>query len=159
MVNHEEYNRVEPLRRDVLQQCIAEDADIQELICAIKEGWPDKKECPLAVQPYHYEQDELIESQGLVFCGEQLVVPSPSKGHVKPAPLQPHRCWRMCSLCPRNIVVATNKCGNQRLFLIIQSAKHTTQNRPTRSFSHTSYPRTLGRKLVPICLFLDSRHY
>ena len=38
------------------------------------------------------------------------------------------------------------------------SAKHTARNRPTRSFSHTSYPCALGGKLVLICLFLDSRH-
>ena len=43
----------------------------------IKQGWPDKKKShpPLAVQPYYDERGELIESQGLVFRGEQLVVP------------------------------------------------------------------------------------
>ena len=74
-VKHEEYICVEPLKRDVFRQRIAEDPDIQELIRVIKQGWPDKKKCPPAVQPYYDERGELIESQGLVFCGEQLVVP------------------------------------------------------------------------------------
>ena len=75
MVNHEEYIRVEPAKRDVFRQRVAEDADIQELIHVIKQGWPDKKKCPPAVQPYYDERGELVESQGLVFRGEQLVVP------------------------------------------------------------------------------------
>ena len=41
----------------------------------IKQSWPDKKKCLPAVQPYYDERGELIESQGLVFRGEQLVVP------------------------------------------------------------------------------------
>ena len=73
MVNHEEYIRVEPAKRDVFRQRVAEDADIQELIHVIKQGWPDKKKCPPAVQPYYDEQGELVESRGLVFRGEQLV--------------------------------------------------------------------------------------
>lgn len=75
MVNHEEHIRVEPPKRDVFRQRVAEDADIQELIQVIQKGWPDKKKCPPAVQPYYDERGELIESQGLVFRGEQLVVP------------------------------------------------------------------------------------
>ena len=75
MVNHEEYIRVEPPKQDIFWQRVAEDADIQELIRVIKQGWPDKKKCPPAVQPYYDERGELIESQGLVFHGEQLVVP------------------------------------------------------------------------------------
>lgn len=75
MVNHEEYIRVEPPKRDVFRQRVAEDADIQELIRVIKQGWPEKKNCPPAAQPYYDERGELIESQGLVFRGEQLVVP------------------------------------------------------------------------------------
>ena len=78
MVNHEEYIRVEPLKRDVFWQRVAEDADIQDLIRVIKQSWPDKKKYPpppAAVQPYYDVRGELIESQGLVFRGEQLVVP------------------------------------------------------------------------------------
>ena len=47
MVSHEEYIRVEPAKREVFRQRIAEDADIQELVHVIKQGWPDKRKCPL----------------------------------------------------------------------------------------------------------------
>ena len=63
-VNHEEYIRVEPPKRDVFRQRIAEDPNIQELIHVIKQGFS-----------HIDERGELIESQGLVFRGEQLVVP------------------------------------------------------------------------------------
>lgn len=74
-VDHEEHIQVEPPKRDVFREQIAADADIQELIRVIKQRWSDKKKCSPAVQPYYDERSELIESQGLVFHNEQLVVP------------------------------------------------------------------------------------
>ncbi|KAK2556143.1 Uncharacterized protein P5673_021722 [Acropora cervicornis] len=74
-VDHEEHIQIEPLKRDVFREQIASDSDIQELIRVIKSGWPERKKCPPAVQPYYDERSELIESKGLVFRGEQLVVP------------------------------------------------------------------------------------
>ena len=52
-VDHEEYIQIEPPKRDVFHERIAADGDIQELIRVIKLGWPDKKKCPPAVQPYY----------------------------------------------------------------------------------------------------------
>ena len=74
-VDHEEYIQIEPPKQDVFREQIAADGDIQELIRVIKSGWPEKKECPPAVQPYYDERSEYIESQGLVFRVEQLAVP------------------------------------------------------------------------------------
>ena len=62
-------------KRDVFQEQIAADPEIQELIRVIAQGWPEKKHCPPAVRPYYDERSELIESQGLVFRGKKLVVP------------------------------------------------------------------------------------
>ena len=66
---------IEPPKQDVFGEQITSDSDILELIRVIKSGWPETKKCPPAVQPYYDERSELIESQGLVFRGEQLVVP------------------------------------------------------------------------------------
>ena len=74
-VDHEEHILIEPPKRDVFREQIAPDSDIQELIRVIKLGWPEKNKCPPAVQPYYDERSELIEWQGLVFHGEQPVVP------------------------------------------------------------------------------------
>ena len=74
-VDHEEHIQIELPKRDVFREQIASDSEIQELIRVIKSGWPERKKCPPAVQPYYDEQSELIELQGLVFRGEQLVVP------------------------------------------------------------------------------------
>ena len=72
-VDHEEHIQIEPPKQDVFHDQIAADGDIQELIRVIKLGWPDKKKCPPAVQPYYDKRNELIKSQGLVFRGKQLV--------------------------------------------------------------------------------------
>ena len=58
--------QVEPPKRDEFRQRFAEDADMQERFCVIKQVWPSKKKYPPAVQPYYDERGELIESQGLV---------------------------------------------------------------------------------------------
>ena len=73
-MNHEEHIPVEPPKRDVFRQQVAADPDIQKLIGVIKHGWIEKKKLP-EVRPYYDEWSELVESNGLVFCGEQLVVP------------------------------------------------------------------------------------
>ena len=160
MVNHEEYIRVEPLKGDVFRQRVAEDADIQELIRVIKQSWPDKKKCPPAVQPYYDERGELIESQGLVFRGEQLVVPqSFRKGmlnqlhssHIGTGGYVRRACkmlyWpRMCAEI-RDFVSRCTICQKYRP----EQAREELQ-------PHELYPRALGRKLVLICLFLGGRH-
>ena len=46
-VDHEEHIPVEPPKRDVFREQIAADADIQEFIRVIKQGWPAKRQCPL----------------------------------------------------------------------------------------------------------------
>ena len=74
-VDQEEHIPVGPPKRDVFREQISADSDIQELIRVIKQAWPGKKKYPPAVQPYYDERSELIESQGQVFRGEQLVVP------------------------------------------------------------------------------------
>ena len=54
-VDHEEHIQIEPPKRDVFREQIASDSDIQELIRVIKSGWPERKKCPPAVQPYYDE--------------------------------------------------------------------------------------------------------
>ena len=61
-VDHEEHSQIEPPKRDVFSEQIAADGNTQELIRVIKLGWPNKKTCPPAVQPYYDERSELIES-------------------------------------------------------------------------------------------------
>ena len=58
----------------MFREQVAAEPEIQELIQVVVQGWPEKKHCLPAVRPYYDERSELIECQGLVFCGEQLVV-------------------------------------------------------------------------------------
>ena len=74
-VDHEEHIRVEDSKWDIFKEQVAANPEIQGLISVIKQGWPAKKHCLPLVRPYYDECYELIESEGLVFRGEQLVVP------------------------------------------------------------------------------------
>ena len=75
-VDHEEHIRVEDPKWDIFKEQVTANSDIQGLISVIKQGWPVKKHCLPLVHPYYDERCELIESEGLVFRGEQLVVPT-----------------------------------------------------------------------------------
>lgn len=44
-VNHEEHIHVTKPKRDEYREKIAADADIQQLIQIIKEGWPERADC------------------------------------------------------------------------------------------------------------------
>ena len=156
MVNHEEYIRVEPPK-----QCFP-------AVCRWRGWYPGandqarlawQEKVPPPVQPYYDERGELIESQGLVFRGEQLVVPLSLR---KDMLNQLHSSHISTGGCVRHVreILYWPQMGAE----IRDSVSRCTicqtyrRNRPARSFSHTSYPHALGRKLVLICLFLDSRH-
>jgi hypothetical protein len=49
--------------------------ELQDLVQVIQQGWPDKKNCPAAVQEYFNHRDELTIMDGIVFKGEKIVVP------------------------------------------------------------------------------------
>jgi len=60
----------------VFQQVTAEDPTLQTLKKQIQVGWPDKKsDVPDCIRPYSGFQDELSEANGLLFKGEQIIVP------------------------------------------------------------------------------------
>ena len=58
-----------------LQANTASDADMQQLILVIKDGWhDDRSSCPLPVKPYRDYRDELSVMEYLVFKGERIVI-------------------------------------------------------------------------------------
>ena len=60
----------------LFQQETAKDAVLQLLRRHILEGWPDhKKDAPEEIREYTGFRDELSEKDGLIFKGEQLIVP------------------------------------------------------------------------------------
>ena len=53
------------------------DDSLELLIDVIANGWPEEKsELPIKVMPYFSFRDELSTLDGLVFCGEHVVVPT-----------------------------------------------------------------------------------
>ena len=73
-VNHENIS-VTKTKRDEFREQVAADNETQALIPIIQHGWPAKAQCPQAALPYYDERSCLIEAEGLVYRGEQIVVP------------------------------------------------------------------------------------
>ena len=75
-VYHEEEVSVAPRRLLEFKKVTAADSEMQQLIAAIKKGWPTcRKACPQELIPYYDSRSELVEDNGLVYRGERLVVP------------------------------------------------------------------------------------
>ena len=66
---------------------VATDSDetLQAVKIMIKKGWPDEKSrLPPATVPYYHLRDEMVTQDGLIFCGDRLIVPkSLRRGTVK----------------------------------------------------------------------------
>lgn len=84
-IHHSENLSIAPYRLAELRNQIANDSLMQKLMEAIKGGWAvSRKLCAPKQTPYHDKRTELIEDKGLVFLGEQLLVPpSPRKEMLK----------------------------------------------------------------------------
>ena len=112
LVIHENIS-VTKMKRDEFRERVAEDKDIQDLIEIIRHGWPEKAECSQAASPYYDERSSLVESDRLVYRGEQLVVPR-SLG--KDMLQRIHsRNGRMRSTSKRSAVLARDEWRCQRL--------------------------------------------
>lgn len=56
-----------------MKEEIKKDAEIQQVIQAIQDGWPEKEKC--RTSPYWPYKEELFATDGVVFKGNQLVIP------------------------------------------------------------------------------------
>ena len=69
-----------PISDEKLQmfhKATADDETLQQLHQHIQTGWPEKKsDIPACIRPYIGFQEELSEADGLLFKGEQLIVPA-----------------------------------------------------------------------------------
>ena len=64
-------------RLEKVRQETARDITLQTLMSIIHAGWPnDKNKTPLAVRTYWPYRDELVASNGLVFRGTRLIIPT-----------------------------------------------------------------------------------
>ena len=62
-------------KRDEFRDKVSIDDEAQALIKILRKGWPARVRCPPAALPYYDERSILIEADGLVYRGEQLVGP------------------------------------------------------------------------------------
>ncbi|XP_062516385.1 uncharacterized protein K02A2.6-like [Corticium candelabrum] len=66
----------------IRQATIADDG-IKQLKEMIFSGWPDhKKQIPRALTPYFGVRDQLVVQNGLVFCGDRLLVPDQLRSYM-----------------------------------------------------------------------------
>ena len=101
--------------KDEFRERVADDKEIQDLIEIIRQGWPSKAECSQAASPYYDKRSSLVEADGLVYRGEQLVVPRSLRKELRHAATDSQQPHRMRSTSKRSAVLARNEGRCQRL--------------------------------------------
>ena len=65
------------LQRQNIKALTKSDVTLQALVTVLKTEWPaSRKLCPDSIKPFWNENDNLIEYDGLIFKGQQLVIPT-----------------------------------------------------------------------------------
>ena len=65
------------LQRQNIKALTKSDVTRQALVTVLQTGWPaSRKLCPDSIKPFWNEKDNLIEYNGLIFKGQQLVIPT-----------------------------------------------------------------------------------
>ena len=63
-------------RLQEIQQATEDDENLQALKAIILRGWPDdRSQLPEQATPYFSMRDELSLHDGVIFCGQRIVVP------------------------------------------------------------------------------------
>lgn len=63
-------------KREQLQQATVRDPELHDLLSMVRSGWPERKsDTFLSVRQYFHLQDEIHEAEGLLFCGDRLIIP------------------------------------------------------------------------------------
>ena len=65
------------LQRQNIKALTKSDVTLQALVTVLQTEWPaSRKLCPDSINPFWNEKDNLIEYDGLIFKGQQLVIPT-----------------------------------------------------------------------------------
>jgi hypothetical protein len=134
-----------PIREErlrAIQRASKDDEVISTLRNTISEGWPDhKSEAPVATHPYFHYRDELVTQNGLVFKGEQIVVPLSMRKEVAQALHSSHlgiestlRRARECVYWPgmtRDLREMISSCQTCNKFLSSQQKETLMNSEPT----------------------------
>ena len=65
------------LQRQNIKALTKSDVTLQALVTVLQTEWPaSRKLCPDSIKPFWNEKDNLIEYDGLIFKGQQLVIPT-----------------------------------------------------------------------------------
>ena len=65
-----------PVQKEALQLAFEKDVEMHALADIIISGWPDDiKEVQFPLHPYWQHHESLTVEDGLVFCGEALIIP------------------------------------------------------------------------------------
>ena len=96
---------ITPEKKLAFQQSIQDDPLLRSLAETIIAGWPeDIKDLPNALRPYHTYRDVMTVEDGLILCGEALIIPLSERGKVLESIHEGHLGISKCQFRARQCV-------------------------------------------------------
>ena len=96
---------ITPEKKLAFQQSIQDDPLLRSLAETIIAGWPeDIKDLPNALRPYHTYRDVMTVEDGLILCGEALIIPPSERGKVLESIHEGHLGISKCQFRARQCV-------------------------------------------------------
>lgn len=110
---HMVYNSlpVSDARLQEIRETTENDAQLKLLSKAIMEGWPEeRKQCPENIAEYWNHRDELSKTNGIIFKGEKIVIPTSVRGEMLTKIHTGHMGMEKCKQRARDIMFWPGMC-------------------------------------------------
>ena len=110
-----------PITKDRLKQIQTEtekDTTLQQLKATIMEGWPnDKQQVNPCIFAYYHFRDDLTVQDGLIFCGERVVIPASLRTCMKLRIHTSHLGIEGCLRCAREALFWPGMSGDIKEYI------------------------------------------
>ena len=143
------------------QLAIKDDPLLSDLADTIITGWPDDiKDVPKALRPYHGQSDSLTVEDGLILCGEAIIVPPGERKKVLEQIHQGHLGTSKCQYRARQCVYwpGINKDIEQQVEACATCQRHRPQE-PRQPLKPTPPPERPWQQLGADFMMFDGSKY
>ena len=143
------------------QLTIKDDPLLSTLVDMIITGWPDNiKDVPKALRPYHGQHDSLTVEDGLILCGEAIIIPLGGRKKVLEQIHQRHLGTSKCQYRARQCIYwpGINKDIKQQVEACTTYQRHWPQE-PRQQLKPTPPPEQPWQQLKADFMTFDGSEY
>ncbi|PIK48458.1 hypothetical protein BSL78_14706 [Apostichopus japonicus] len=144
-----------------MQEATDKDPSLKTVKDYIVQGWPEHKHfIPYYLHPYYSMREELSVQDGIVFKGQQCVIPESMRNEIKEEITQrSYRNTKYNSTCKRQCVLAGDGQRSERYDKTLHSLQQIPDNATERTPYFPQYPERPWEKIGCDLFTVDSKDY